>query len=246
MTGALETILSLTVRYAQERVQVGRPIGEFQAIQQQISVLASHVAAAVAAAQGAIDRAARSDADFEIAAAKTRIGEAAGISAVIAHQVHGAMGFTHEHSLQLSTRRLWAWRDEFGSEAEWAEWIGRAVARVGGSGLWPHRQPHLKAQSRFDDFAVRGGNTTMTLQLRLAAALSSGILLASPAALAQAAIDFVGKSITINIGFGAGGSYDFFGRLAARHLGKHLKGNPTVIPQNMPGAGGFTGGELYL
>jgi acyl-CoA dehydrogenase len=138
MTGALETVLALTVRYAQERVQFGRPIGKFQAVQQQISVLASQVAAAVAAAQGAIDRAANDEAAFEIAAAKTRIGDAAGIASAIAHQVHGAMGFTHEHSLQLSTRRLWTWRDEFGSESEWAEWIGRAVTRVGGAGLWPY------------------------------------------------------------------------------------------------------------
>jgi len=138
MTGALETALALTVKYAQERVQFGRPIGKFQAVQQQIAVLASQVAAAVVAAQGAIDAAAKGAAAFEIAAAKTRIGEAAGVAAAIAHQVHGAMGFTHEHSLQLSTRRLWAWRDEFGSECEWAEWIGKAVAKVGSAGLWAY------------------------------------------------------------------------------------------------------------
>ena len=52
----------------------------------------------------------------EVAIAKLRVGEAAGTGAAIAHQVHGAMGFTYEHSLHHSTRRLWAWREEFGNE----------------------------------------------------------------------------------------------------------------------------------
>ena len=136
MTGALEKVLALTVNYAKERVQFGRPIGKFQAVQQQIAVLATQVAASSAAARAATEASADGMACFEIAAAKARIGEAAGIAAGIAHQVHGAMGFTHEHALHLFTRRLWAWRDEFGSEAEWASWVGAAVARVGGEGLW--------------------------------------------------------------------------------------------------------------
>ena len=44
-------------------------------------------------------------------------GEAAGIGAAIAHQMHGAIGFTQEHQLHYLTRRLWSWRDEFGNEA---------------------------------------------------------------------------------------------------------------------------------
>ena len=137
MAGALETVLELTVNYAKERIQFGRPIGKFQAVQQQIAVLASQVAASSAAAEAAIDAATEGPAFFEIAAAKARIGEAAGIVAAIAHQVHGAIGFTHEYSLHRSTRRLWAWRDEFGTETEWMAWIGSTVAKVGGEGLWP-------------------------------------------------------------------------------------------------------------
>src|SRR5947208_8199855 len=49
--------------------------------------------------------------------------------------------------------------------------------------------------------------------------------------------DFTGKTITIYIGNTAGGTYDLMGRLVARHLGRHLPGNPTVIAENMPGAG---------
>src|SRR5207342_3655641 len=49
--------------------------------------------------------------------------------------------------------------------------------------------------------------------------------------------DFAKKTITIYIGNTAGGTYDLMGRLVARHLGRHLQGHPTVIPENMPGAG---------
>ncbi|GAA4343420.1 acyl-CoA dehydrogenase family protein [Pigmentiphaga soli] len=148
MAGALETVLRLTVNYARERVQFGRPIGKFQAVQQQIAVLATHVAASNAAVQAAIAAHASGGGDFQVAAAKTRVGQAAGIAAAIAHQVHGAMGFTHEHDLHRSTRRLWAWRDEFGSEVEWAMWLGRSAARTGGEQLWPFltSQRHTQAE----------------------------------------------------------------------------------------------------
>ena len=137
MAGALEQVLRMTVGYANERVQFGRPIAKFQAIQQQIAVLATHVGASSAAANGALEagRGAGGGA-FQVAAAKVRVGEAAGIAASIAHQVHGAMGFTHEHALHRSTRRLWSWRDEFGGEAEWALLLGRAAAERGPDQFW--------------------------------------------------------------------------------------------------------------
>ncbi|HYZ32117.1 MAG TPA: acyl-CoA dehydrogenase family protein [Crenalkalicoccus sp.] len=133
MAGALGTVTQMALRYAGERVQFGRPIGRFQAVQHQIAVLAGQAAAARVAAEAA----AASPGRFEIACAKLRVGEAATIGAGIAHQVHGAMGFTHEHPLHFFTRRLWSWRDEFGNEAEWATWIGRAARAAGGRGLWP-------------------------------------------------------------------------------------------------------------
>jgi acyl-CoA dehydrogenase len=136
MAGALEAVLELTVRYAGERVQFGRPIAKFQAIQQQMAELAANVAAAGVAADAAAAAAERGDASFAIAAAKARIGEAAGIAAAIAHQVHGAMGFTREHRLNLYTRRLWSWREEFGDESYWWALLGRAAAEAGGDALW--------------------------------------------------------------------------------------------------------------
>jgi tripartite-type tricarboxylate transporter receptor subunit TctC len=53
-------------------------------------------------------------------------------------------------------------------------------------------------------------------------------------------INFAGRNVTMVIGFGAGGGYDHWGRLVARHIGKYMPGKPNVVPQNMPGGGSFT------
>ena len=142
MAGALQGILELAVDYAGERVAFGRPIAKFQAVQHNLAQLAGETAAAVAAAGSAADSIHHADnfneaVFFEVAAAKTRAGEAAGEGAAIAHQVHGAIGFTDEHILHRFTRRLWAWRDDFGSESEWAVGLGALVAANGADQLWP-------------------------------------------------------------------------------------------------------------
>jgi acyl-CoA dehydrogenase len=135
IAGALQTVLEMTVAYAQERVQFGRPIGKFQAIQQNLAILAGQTVAAGAAADIAVDAFAAGLPLAPIAAAKARAGEAAGIAASIAHQVHGAIGFTQEHRLHFFTKRLWSWRDEFGNEAEWQLALGRRAAQAG-ERLW--------------------------------------------------------------------------------------------------------------
>ena len=136
MAGGLEYLLAQTVQYVSERKQFGRPIGSFQAIQHQLALLAGHTAAAGIASATAFRAADRRDAAFEIAVAKVRTGEAAGLGAGIAHQCHGAIGFTYEHSLHFVTRRLWSWRAEFGAESHWAAEIGRDVAHRGADALW--------------------------------------------------------------------------------------------------------------
>ncbi|SRR5258706_5057562 len=136
MAGALQSVLETSVQYARERVQFGRAIGRFQAVQQNLAVLAGQAAAATAAAEAAIEAAALGLDSIAVAAAKIRAGEAAGIGASIAHQVHGAIGFTQEHRLHYSTRRLWSWRDEFGNEAYWARRLGGEVAAAGAARLW--------------------------------------------------------------------------------------------------------------
>ncbi|MFT4098284.1 MAG: acyl-CoA dehydrogenase family protein [Rhodoblastus sp.] len=136
IAGALSRALELTLQYASERVQFGKPIAKFQAIQHNLAMLAAHSAAANAAADMAAEAAANGMSLLPIAAAKTRCGEAASIGAGIAHQTHGAIGFTREHMLHYFTKRLWSWRDEFGKESDWSLIIGRAAAKAGPKKIW--------------------------------------------------------------------------------------------------------------
>jgi acyl-CoA dehydrogenase len=142
MAGALETVLSQTVRYANERVAFERPIAKFQAVQHSLARLAGEVAAAVAAAGSAADAIAQAQAFdeavfLEAASAKIRCAEAAQEAAAIAHQVHGAIGVTQEHILHRFTLRLLSWRDDFGNESYWAVALGNLVAARGADDLWP-------------------------------------------------------------------------------------------------------------
>jgi acyl-CoA dehydrogenase len=137
LVGAMEACLASALDHARERQQFGRPLAKFQAIQHMLAEAAGHVAAAMAAAD--LAAACWGDPRFGLATAiaKANCGEAAGHVAAICHQIHGAMGFTQEHPLHRATRRLWSWRDEFGSDALWQERIGRAVCAGGGAALWP-------------------------------------------------------------------------------------------------------------
>lgn len=142
MAGALEAMLGISVEYAKERVAFERAIGKFQAVQHLLARLGGEVSAAVAVSASAADAIQRADGFgehvfVEIASAKIRVGEAAGEGAAIAHQVHGAIGFTIEHILHRFSRRLWSWRDDFGSESEWAVRLGSLIASKGADELWP-------------------------------------------------------------------------------------------------------------
>lgn len=139
MAGALGYLSSQSVAYANERTQFGKPIGKFQAIQQQLAVLSTQAAACGVITDYACAQADKRghDAAFEIAAAKIRVDDASSIATSIAHQVHGAIGFTYEHGLHFATRRLWSWRAEFGAGRDWAEELGRETIAAGAGALWP-------------------------------------------------------------------------------------------------------------
>jgi len=137
IAGALSRALAVSIGYAQTRVQFGRAIGKFQAIQHNLAIMAGQSAAAIAAADMATDALEGGLDPFLVGAAKARAGEAASIAAGLAHQSHGAIGFTQEYELHYLTRRLWSWRDEFGNEAEWNAIVGRAALEAGADGLWP-------------------------------------------------------------------------------------------------------------
>jgi alkylation response protein AidB-like acyl-CoA dehydrogenase len=138
ISGAMATAIERSIAYANERVQFGRPIGKFQAVQQQLAEAAGHAAASAAAVDLAV--ALIDDAGtfpLAAAAAKARASEAAGEVAAICHQVHAAIAFTNEYPLQLATKRLWSWREEHGAETEWQRELGEHVIAAGASGAWP-------------------------------------------------------------------------------------------------------------
>jgi acyl-CoA dehydrogenase len=142
IAGALESILEISVRYSNERVAFEKKISKFQAVQHNLARLAGEAAAALTAASSAADAIANGgafdDAVFlEAASAKIRCAEAAEKGAAIAHQVHGAIGFTLEHVLHRYTLRALAWRDDFGHDSYWAVELGRLVAARGADELWP-------------------------------------------------------------------------------------------------------------
>lgn len=142
IAGALESMLDISVRYSNERVAFEKKISKFQAVQHNLARLAGESAAALAAATSAADAIAnaRSCSDevyLEAASAKIRCAEAAEKGGGIAHQVHGAIGFTMEHILHRYSLRALAWRDDFGSESYWAVELGKLVANRGADELWP-------------------------------------------------------------------------------------------------------------
>ena len=142
IAGALAAVLDITVRYANDRVAFERPIAKFQAVQHNLARLAGEVSAAMTAAHSAADAIASTDkfddAIFlEATAAKIRAAEAAQEGAAIAHQVHGAIGFTNEHILHRYTLRMLSWREDFGNESYWAAELGNMVAARGADELWP-------------------------------------------------------------------------------------------------------------
>ncbi len=143
IAGALESMLDISVRYSNERVAFEKKISKFQAVQHNLAKLAGESAAALAAATSAADTLANSasfnsDAVFlEAVAAKIRCSEAAEKGGAIAHQVHGAIGFTIEHILHRYSLRALSWRDDFGSESYWAVELGKRVAARGADELWP-------------------------------------------------------------------------------------------------------------
>jgi acyl-CoA dehydrogenase len=127
LAGALMSVFKRTLQYANERNQFGRPIGKFQAIQHQMSVLSEHAFAARTAAQIGCQAPGFLPDRSRVAIAKARTSEAALEVAGLSHSIHGAIGFTEEFDLQLFTRRLHSWRQAAGSESHWHAVLGQQL-----------------------------------------------------------------------------------------------------------------------
>ena len=137
IAGALDAVLGLSIEYANTRKQFGRTIGQFQAVQHMTAKISGEVVAAAACVQHAARALAGPHGAWSVAVAKGFTSEAAGTVAALAHQIHGAIGFTEDFVLQRYTKRLWTWREDAGSEIYWFERLGGAALGAGESGLWP-------------------------------------------------------------------------------------------------------------
>ncbi len=145
--GALEKLLAVTAEYVTQRRAFERPITKFQAVQHSLAQLAGEVAVSLSAAASAAEALesltaqGRGFADpelcLEIMSAKIRTAGAAQKGAAIAHQLHGAIGVTREHILHRLTLRVLAWRDDYGNESQWSEYLGDIVCSGGEEALWP-------------------------------------------------------------------------------------------------------------
>jgi acyl-CoA dehydrogenase len=128
MAGALAAVDRITRGYTGQRVQFGRPIAAFQAVQQHIVTIAQAAELSAMGVWVAGSAAAGRRASFEACAAKLVANESARIAIRSAHQAHGAMGMTREYPLHRYTRRLNAWRQDFGTEAQLTLALGSAVS----------------------------------------------------------------------------------------------------------------------
>lgn len=129
LAAAARTVSERTVRYAAERIQFGRPLAKFQAIQQTLAHMAAQTTLMETAARAATDAVSRNPADAgdAIAAAKVITSRHAHEVAAAAHQIHGAIGFTAEHPLGRFTTALWTWRDRYGTENDWSEHLAERI-----------------------------------------------------------------------------------------------------------------------
>lgn len=130
IVGAFDAAAALTAAHTRERIQFGRPLKAFQAVQHSLAGMLGEVerarAATALAVSAAADHGFDSDqAEFAVTVAKVAVGRAVGPVTTIAHQLHGAIGVTIEHHLWLATMRARSWSDEFGSAGHHARRLGR-------------------------------------------------------------------------------------------------------------------------
>jgi alkylation response protein AidB-like acyl-CoA dehydrogenase len=135
IAGAADRVFEMTLSYANQRVQFGKPIGKFQALQQQISEMAELAFGARMASEMSCRSATWQPAPMLAALAKSQASQSVARVTAYAHAVHGAIGVTHEFDLQLYTRRLNEWSRAGGGASYWASVLGQQALDSGKSSL---------------------------------------------------------------------------------------------------------------
>ncbi len=136
MAGAMRETLELTLRYTADRHQFGKALGEFQVVQHHLAAMTGQIASCEVAVQAGARELDVGDSFLQAAVAKARTSAVVADVTAAAHQLHGAMGYTQEYRLHEYTSRLLAWRDHYGSEVHWYEWLGQQALGARGAGTW--------------------------------------------------------------------------------------------------------------
>ncbi|MBH0122633.1 acyl-CoA dehydrogenase family protein [Rhodococcus sp. CX] len=126
--GAMEGMLASAIAHTTDRTQFGRPLARFQSVQNLV---------VDTAAESVLARAAGDFSSFRVAVARSVVSQALAVVVRNTHQVHGAMGTTHEHTLHRLTLPALQWRSEFGSAAFWERHLSRAAVASSMDGPWP-------------------------------------------------------------------------------------------------------------
>lgn len=140
--GAAEGMLDAAIAHTTGRTQFGRAVAAFQSVQNLVVDLAAETVLARAAVDQAVADALATDLDgplsgFRVAVARSVVSRALAVAVRNAHQVHGAIGTTHEHTLHRLTLPALQWRGEFGSAAFWEARLTEVAVAGGMEGAWP-------------------------------------------------------------------------------------------------------------
>lgn len=140
--GAMDGMLASTLAHTTQRHQFGRPLARFQSVQNLVVDLAAETVLSRTAVDTALSDALADDltgdlSGFRVAAARSVVSRALAVAVRNAHQAHGAIGTTHEHTLHRLTLPALQWRSEFGSAAFWEDFLGRTAVADGADGAWP-------------------------------------------------------------------------------------------------------------
>ncbi|MBB1023995.1 MULTISPECIES: acyl-CoA dehydrogenase family protein [unclassified Dietzia] len=140
--GAMEGMLDLAIAHTTERNQFGRALAKFQSVQNLVVDLAAETVLARAAVDAALTDAVTEGLTgdrsvFRMAVARSVVSQALAVAVRNVHQVHGAIGTTHEHTLHRRTLPALQWRGEFGSASLWEAALTRSAIEGGMDGAWP-------------------------------------------------------------------------------------------------------------
>ncbi|MGF0226616.1 acyl-CoA dehydrogenase family protein [Dietzia natronolimnaea] len=140
--GAAEGMLESAIAHSTERNQFGRSLAKFQSVQNLVVDIAAETVLARAAVDQAVADAMATElagplSGFRVAVARSVASQAVAVAVRNAHQVHGAIGTTHEHTLHRLTLPAVQWRGEFGSAAFWEALLTDAAVAGGMDGAWP-------------------------------------------------------------------------------------------------------------